>query len=266
MVKSIFTNLKGGAVAVLLLCFPVFIQAQTMDADSLFLRLNNNRVSLSGTVAVYNNLKFKHYGAKYLKSYPIPSLFVNAQYHQKISDTYGINTGFGATVLTLNATYNFNHTFTEPYEFIEEFNLFHMDYFLILGEVPLSVQKTFPIRSKSNSPLALAVEAGVKCNFLLDDPAYFTGTIDSIGDEAYFIMLMELYSYRPALESYFLKVGIHKFNKWKDILQFNLVIGYSPKKLVKGEYAFLNPPFESSGTVTQGINYIGFEYSHGLSW
>jgi len=47
-------------------------------------------------------------------------------------------------------------------------------------------------------------------------------------------------------------------------MQYNLVFNYSPKNIIGGSYVFENLPFESYGSVSQGINYIGFEFSYGL--
>lgn len=170
----------------------------------------------------------------------------------------------GLSIVPQNIFFNFLCTLPDPYEEERHYKIFDRYYGLVMGEIPISFQKIYPIRSNAPRPMFASFELGFKYNFVVDYALYITSYIDVIGDSGVLIFQQWHEPVRTSLESYFFKCGIIRISRGDKIMQYNLVFNYSPKNIIGGSYVFENLPFESYGSVSQGINYIGFEFSYGL--
>jgi len=263
MVINLFFLNKRRAALLLLLCIPIYIFAQEYDND---LNLTNNgHFKISFSSVFYNNLKYIHNDKEYLNSDRLPSIVTNMLYHHGFKKGFGVNTGLGLSIVPQNANYNFSSLLNEP--LLQQMNhkLYDINYSLILGEIPISVQKIFKLRIKDKKPLFTSLEIGIKYNFVIDNPYYVISYIYPAQNTAEVFFQLDYYNFRTSLESYFIKFGFVGPSKRNNIINYNFVINYSPKNVLKGNYNFYYLPTENYGSIKQGINYIGFEFSYGFS-
>ena len=253
--KKVFFKITG---VNLLLCFLSFqIQAQ-----------DKSQIRFSVSPILYDNLTLSHEGKKLLNT----SKTLNGQglisYYQPIGSEYGINAGLGLRL----TSYNINYDFETPENSVfnngiatGNLEINHNAYSNALYMVPVSFQKTF----KSKSSMRYSLELGATANFvyrkeLLENTRVRYQNLED-GSDQLFGMTLDNLPETTKMLSYFIKVGLIKGNKIGDSFHVNLVANYSPKLISSGSYEFFNLGYESSGSIEQNINYIGIEFSYGLS-
>lgn len=247
----------------LLLLVPTLANAQSTNSEPDL--LNKNQLKFSFAPVVYENLQIQHFGKELLESSHWPSFVSAISYHQNFSKGFGLNIGAGLSIIPHSVKYNFSSPLTHPSIQEEKHKLYHIDYVLYMGELPLSVQKTFLINRYAKKPLFFSLEIGAKLNFVIDNPYYFASSI-YIADENFVEFFnFELYNIKTYLESYFLKIGLLKFTRSYNTFQYNVVVNYSPRLIGEGLFSFSYLPFESYGKIKQGINYLGIEFTYGFS-
>ncbi len=199
----------------------------------------------------------------YPKSFLAPSAEISLSYYKHIKNNMGINIGIGLTALPMWFGYRFDNPetsafSTSTYEKMECYWIEYPNYDILT--FPLSFQKLIP---KSNSNKYYNMEIGAKLNYYLNTPYRIT-TGEIIDDKLLFEM--NLYDTRKeTIMSYFMKIGFIKLNRKMNTFHFNLVCNFSFSEIGIGKYEFSNLGRKNWGYVSQNINYIGFEFSYGLS-
>jgi hypothetical protein len=252
-------------IVAIFLLFYIPLQVLGQEKGNDLLALNKNKIKISLSTVFYSNLKFIHNGYEYLNSDRLPSIVTNMLYHQSFKNGFGVNTGLGLSVVPQNANYNFSSSLNEPLMQQMNHKLYDINYSLLLGEFPISLQKFFLLRIKETKSLFASLEVGLKYNFVLDNPYYIVSYIYPAQNTAEVFFQLDYYNFRTSLESYFIKFGLISPSGRKNTIHYNIVFNYSPKKILKGTYNFYFLPNESYGSFKQGINYIGLEFSYGFS-
>lgn len=252
--------------AILLLFVNLKAQDKTFNDDFIFEK--QFRFSLSSVL--YDNLKLNNQGVEHLKSLPTFSGELSLSYYRHINNGYGINIGAGLGLASFNLNYYFkspeNSIFrTGIYgDYYKYMDLKHYEYFSIMYVFPVYFSKIF-----SYNKFIFSIGMGAKYHLLLAKTFSISGGYHYYIDEnnndvqSFGFYLEEVNN--KHLVSYFLKLGIIKMTKKAHSCHFNLVTNYSPQKIGKGWYKFYNLGYESSGTVEQNINYVGFEFIYGLT-
>ncbi|MBI4647053.1 MAG: hypothetical protein HY738_10810 [Bacteroidia bacterium] len=263
-----------------LLVVMFFIQKLFGQADTTqFILIPNNQIKFTLAPVIYNNLNFQHKGKKVLKSLNTFSGVIGMGYDNRIGNTWGVNLDAEMSVIPRNLLIPYDIIFdstTNTAQLGRKFlwlNDFFYQHFIYIFSV--SLEKLFIKDHKT----FYSIQAGAKLNRLVAHP--YEESVGMILEDTtrFFDYYMENY-YQRNFFSYFLKFGLIKVNQAKKIyiqnelkrssrggntMQVNLVINYSPYKIGKGWYRFYNLPFESYGTVNLGLNYLGLEFSYGLT-
>ncbi len=269
IMKSHF-NLFKVTAALLLLLLPdkIFPQNENSNPDLMF----NNQIKFSLAPVLYDNLQLTYEGERILKSRPCVSYDASISYHQHIKKGYGLNIGIGLTMAPFNHHFKFisppnsifqTGPYRDAYEYLDDNNYVYVQ---SLYTVPLSVQKIFPIKKKKEYFLSL--EAGIRPNIIVAFPYWIEGESWYEINDSTEVHLFEFNLFdcgNKLLISYFLKFGFLKMTKNQNTLQCNLVVNYSPDKMGEGWYKFYNLTYDNYGKVKQNINYIGIEFTYGLT-
>lgn len=248
------------SVAMLLLPFSGYVHAQT---DSLKPELSyKSQIKFSLTGCIYDNLKLDWFGEKILRSLPLPSGEVTISYYNYLKNGYGVNVGLGLGL----APFNIHHKETPANNNLSVGPLNHCEYVQEYYILPVSVQKIF--NSKKNINKIHFFEAGLRVNYKVAHPySIEVGETIQLNDSTDIrIFLIDVRSTpNRTIISYFIKYGWQKTLRNQNTFQYNLVLHYSPSKIGRGNYEFTNLPYPSLGTVSQNINYLGFEVVYGLT-
>ena len=256
--KKVFFKITG---VNLLLCFLSF-QTQAQD---------KSQIRFSVSPILYDNLTLSHEGEKLLNASPTLSAETYLSYHQPIYKDYAINLGVGITLPAFNTNYNFE----APDNSIFQTGEYSNGYKKLLGNdywyestmyiFPISLNKIF---SSRNSDIIYSLDIGIKLNKCNTNWGLKSRDYYYISEQDPYVTLLNLNletGEKENILSYFIKVGLIKGNKIGDSFHVNLVANYSPKLIASGSYEFFNLGYESSGSIEQNINYIGIEFSYGLS-
>lgn len=260
MSRKLFNKI---AAAVLLLFYSITNNAQIINTNSQLCNYSQLRLSLASVV--YENLKVEHLGKKHLGSIPLPSFDACVSWHQKIGNELGVNIGVGLSIVPHNAHFNFNAQLTHPLINNTQHRMFHIDYVLYIGYLPISLQKIVAINRLNKKPYLLSFESGIKLNYVLDNPYYFITYPYIAGNITEDFFRFQLYNDKVFLTTFFIKFGVLQLSKKQNTFQYNLIANYSPKNIGKGSYEFFYLSYESYGNIRQTINYIGFEFIYGFS-
>lgn len=259
MVRTNHITLKYGAVF-LLLCISTIAKSQSLDDKVV---LSKSQVKISFSALMYDKLKIEDYGEKIIKSSYLPSFETSFSYNFNFKNGFGLNFGFGVSFVPHNINYDFSSSLTNVSLNINNHKLNHVDYIFLIGETPISIQKKFSINNKINKFFIL--ETGIKLNFIINSPSYVMSTAYIIDNNFEDFFYFELDNSRYFLESYFIKIGLLHFTPSRNAISYNLVFNFSQKEVGKGYYHFNFLPFQSYGSVEQKINFIGFEFTYGIS-
>ncbi len=260
--------LKHAAVIILLcVCSLTGIAQNNKVAENL---IYSRQLRFSFSPLLYDNLKINNQGEELLKSRPTFSGEATISYYQHLKNGYGINIGAGLGLASFNVNYYFKAPensifrtgiFKDDYEFLDA-NFY--EYFSMTYVFPIYLSKMFEYKGK-----LISIGVGIKYYSLLDKTFEMSGGHTFYIDEDNTrVRLFKFYledTGRKHLFSYFIKLGIIKMTKKQNTFHINLVANYSPYKLGNGWYRFENLPYESYGTIEQNINYIGFEFTYGLT-
>lgn len=257
--------LRNLTLIVLLLISGNRLFSQTDSKDFI----PNSQIKFSLSALLYDNLEFEHFGYELIKSRSCFSGEAVISLYKHIYKSFGINLGLGLGLAPFNFivdydsyddpsyTGNFDGIFLNKYDYLQ-----FMYVFLV------SIQKILPINKNFIS--SLSFEVGLKPNIILIYP-YEIGSSISMETDPNGLTSIELFDFylsntdKRTRLSYFLKIGIINNTKRLNTWQFNLVMNYSPNKIGIGTYNFYHLPTESLGSIEQNINYIGLEFTYGLT-
>lgn len=180
---------------------------------------------------------------------------------------YGINLGFGIGLAPFNLNYYYKSPDNQPYigNIYEDF-LNYNTYIQDIYVFPISIQKNVPIDKWSINNLSF--EAGLKLNKKVAFPYEISTEVWYDLNDSTEIVLFDFFLHNTEKKnylSYFIKFGVIKNTKRLNALQCIFVLHFSPSKIGEGTYNFYYLPVESYGTVKQNLNYIGFEFTYGLT-
>jgi len=230
-----------------------------------------DQIYFSFTPIIYSPLEIDNTGKDLLKSYPMPSGEITVVFHKYIVNDFSMNVGMGLNIASRFFSYYFtaptNSVFYNPNIPREQdvLELRDISYLNAMWVFPISVQKI--IKRDKNSYYNL--ELGVKLNNIIAFPnAIIVGSGYNVVNDTNTYELFRYETYdtgKKNIISYFLKFGLIKLTKKQNSYNFNFVINYAFDKIGIGWYRFYNLPFESYGTIKHNINYIGFEFTYGLT-
>jgi hypothetical protein len=269
---KICDKIKYTTAVVLLWCIFVPLNIEAQENEKSFTKsIPQNQFVFWLSPLLFDNLNIDHQGEVLLKSNPAFSFELGVSYYQRVYKDFGVNIGAGWGIIPFRFEYNFKAPtnsifqtgqYANDYSYLDlkeySFNINHYVF-------PLTLQKSFT-KSKNSSYI---VEAGIKLNSILSYPYDISVSSSYYIDEnnpdiRLFDFYLENY-YQKRFISYLAKFGLSKTTKKTNTLNANLVLNYCPQKIGKGWYRFSNLPFESYGDVSLGINYIGIEFSYGLT-
>jgi hypothetical protein len=262
IMKLVF--IKGAAA--LLLLISNALMGQLNSGENKLVTTFSSQIRFSLSANIYDNLRLDNTGTKILKSYPCPTGETSIGIYQHLSNNYGLIFGAGLTLAPFNFHFNFTPPDNDVYRNFGDFFDNYFEYIQFMYVFSLSLQKTIVHHAKPGH--FYSFEAGLKQNMQVAFPYEITNQWDMVFDDDTELRLFsfELHDTgKRNLVSGFVKVGKVIQNKKGNTFHFNLVFNYSPQKLGEGEYKFHELGYDSYGTVTQNINYIGFEFAYGLT-
>jgi len=254
------------AVIILLLAYPfIILKAQEHISDNE--NYIDSKIKFSLSALLYDNLELTHESKNILKSRMCPSSEATISYYKNIYDALGVNIGIGLGLAPYNFHYRYKSPDNQPYigQISEDF-LSHYEYVQDLYVFPISLDYIHQVKVKPN--LYFFSEIGLKINLKVAYPYEITTEVWYDLNDSTEIVLFDFFlnsTEKKNYLSYFLKFGVIKNTKKLNTLQCNFVLHYSPVKIGEGTYNFYYLPVESSGTVKQNLNYIGFEFTYGLT-
>ncbi|MEO0075904.1 MAG: outer membrane beta-barrel protein [candidate division WOR-3 bacterium] len=255
--------IKAAAMLPLLLVLVHSSNAQDSIGNMNITHQNQVRFWLSPLL--FNQLLLEHQGEILLKSNPALSFELGIGFSQRITNHVCLNAGAGWGIIPFKFEYNFNAKMTNNLVETNQHDLKSYEFYINHCVFPLSIQYEF-IKHKN---YYYNFEAGVKLNSILSYPYETTvGASYYINQNNPDIKLFEIHLenyYQKNFISYFAKFGLTKQTKKSNTLNGNIIINYCPQKIGKGYYRFYNLPFESYGQTSLGINFIGMEFSYGLT-
>ncbi len=258
-------NMKG--IIVLLLIISGFSSGFSQE----FYKIPQTQIRIFVKPILLNNLKFKHYGEKILKSNPFISFEAGIGIKQRIwrnNFNVIVDAGYGLI------PYQFQFEFTADIEHVIGDFHEHKTVESYYGNfiIPVSLQ----YETLKNKKLNYFAELGIKINILEKYPyiwengmGYYLGDLippDADGNQS--IQIFDMYTEnfkQRAFVSYFVKAGLVFITKRTHTFNLSIIANYCPQKPYTGYYKFSNVPFESYGDVSFGLNYIGLEFVYGLS-
>jgi hypothetical protein len=260
-----FYKLKP-TVIILLLAYP-FIDLKAQEQLSGNEYYIDSQIKFSLSALLQDNLELTHESKSILKSRMCPSSEVTISYHKNIYDALGVNIGMGLGLATYNFHYRYNSPDNQPYigQIYEDF-LSHNEYVQDLYVFPISLDYIHLIKGKPN--LYFYSEIGLKINRKVAYPYEITTEVWYDLNDSTEIVLFDFLLHnteKRSYLSYFFKYGVAKNTKKLNTLKCNFVLHFSPAKIGKGSYNFYYLPVESFGTVKQNLNYVGFEFTYGLT-
>lgn len=235
--------------------------------------INNTQIRFWLKPVLMNNIKFKHYGEKIIKSSPFISFEAGFGLKQRLYENLSVNVDIGYTAVF----YQFKFDFEAKIEPVKGTQHDHYTAEFLQGiyVIPISLQYETLRKGKLNYFAELGIRINITDQFpylasVEDGMSYFLGDLvppDSNGNQDIdiFSMRMENKDVLGVFVSYFMKAGLVFTTKKNHTFNLALVANYYPKPVYKGDYQFLNTPFDSYGDVSLGINYIGLEFAFGLT-
>jgi len=235
------------------------VQSKKLFADT--------QLKLSISTLFYDDLDFVHYGEEILKSRFCFSGESVISLYKSIYKGFGINLGFGLGLVPYNFHYYYKSPDNQPYigQIYEDF-LNHYIYIQDIYIIPISIQKVVPLNKRFIN--GLSFEAGLKLNKKVAFPYEISTEVWYDLNDSTEIVLFDFFlnnTEKKNYLSYFLKFGVIKNTKKLNTLQCNFVLHFSQAKIGEGTYNFYYLPVESYGIVKQNLNYIGFEFTYGLT-
>jgi hypothetical protein len=270
MVKDGKLILVKGTAVMLLFLYSVNLFAQVNnDKQSLIF---SNQLRFSFAPVLYDNLELYNTGELLLNSLPCFSGEATISYYHYFLKGFGLNIGAGLGLAPFNVNFNFKPPlnsiyqtgpYKEYYEYLDYSNYLYMQDLYVF---PISLQKYISLKKREH--WYYNIEAGVKLNIKVAYP--YEIKIESwYGiDDTTEVQLFDFYLFETGKKnffSYFLKVGLFKLTNKYNSFNYNFVFHYSPQKIGSGWYKFYELNYDSYGTVKQNINYIGFEFTYGLT-
>ncbi|MEQ8417119.1 MAG: hypothetical protein RIB71_21735 [Imperialibacter sp.] len=258
------------SMAVIWLCFcSISLKAQTNPTDKP-LRFNR-QWRFSAAAVAFNKLKLSHQGTEHLLSLPTLSGELTVSYLHHIKNDFSLVLGAGLGVAPYNIKFRFDAPEGSPFHFDNgkpfELQLFHNEYDGLYFQIPVSLHKVFSTSGKHNYSL----ELGTKLNFQNIDPAAlpyqwdYSSEYEIDGNNVPLFTSSQTTNKGIAAMSYFAKLGIIRSTVNQHTLEYRLIFNWSPSAIRKGSYEFQNLPYTSRGTTEQHINFIGFEFTYGLT-
>ncbi len=260
-------SLKTGAI-LLLLFTNTLLFGQTIEKSDMIFK---DQIKFSLSTMLYDNLAINQFsGEQLLKSKPVFSGEITISYYRHLKNNLGLNFGAGLGLAPFYINYNFkapkNSIFqTGPYKEAYEYlgDIRHYEYANAIWVFPVSIQKI--VQKKENRYYSF--EGGIKINSVIAHPYVISVghnfQIDDTTEARLFNFILG--SQKKILLSYFLKAGLMRITKKQNTLQLNGVLHFCFSDIGIGDYEFLNLGFENTGQVGQKINYIGFEFTYGLT-
>lgn len=246
----------------IILCLSVFLEAQ--NRSSSYSPFHKRRLCFSISPVLYDNLNIDHQGKEILKSKCCYSGESIISYYQPIKNGYGIIIGAGIGLTPININYDFSAEFNNPdIKGIQEYLRKDNDYDGFFWLFPLSLHKTL----FDNNGRAFSVELGVKFNqfnwFYEKDLQSYYGSRNDTTTIPIFDYDIDKIKNKNFI-SYFMKIGLMKAMKNNNVFNINLFANYSPETW-SGSYRFYNFDFDSYGTIKKNNNFIGLEFTFGMS-
>lgn len=244
-----------------------------------------SHLKFSFVPVAYNKLNLhQQKGEQILHSRNTFSAIAGLGYYQRLEDMWGLAMMAEMTVVPQNIIIPYeirfdtitNTAYIKDSKFpdLNEYSYTHFIYTLTA-----SIEKAF-IKNKRT---CYSMAVGAKLNRLVAYPYETSFDIGVFVDTSTSYSLFKFHLnnyYQRYFVSYFIKTGVVKFIQRKrhntddgmlknssrtNIFQMRLIINYSPKQIGRGWYRFYNFGFENYGTAELGLNYIGLEFTYGLT-
>lgn len=239
--------------------FPSQLAAQNEDITSMMEKHRNRRLSLRLSLGSANQLSINNEGDAYLNSSRSLNYSGELGYSEPL--WHQLSIGFGVGVASVPYNFNFR-IYKDPgdpdkgYYDLDNTEYEAHDFYLF-------VHLSYSFFLKKN--LYLGLNAGTQLNYL---PRYgistgYTYIEEPSGSEVeVFNMRME-YTVAPKLffsfrSNVFLEYAVHP----NHLLLFGITMHYYPHSVATGEFLFNEELYNSKGSVTLGMNYLGLQLGY----
>ena len=254
-------------VLIAILPFSIFAQNSNQTKQRNF----DNYVTIGITPTFNNKVKFDNQAEAVLKSKGMFSGEFHVGYHHVWKNSWGFEVNTGVGILPLNV-YCLEEVPENAiiYPYFSNIDINYSDYDVENAYFSLDALcvKQFTLDEKNRFNLNLGLR--MYCFLVSNNWSSYGATYGIPENEDVSIFTMKTY-HTPCQRlnaSLLLKPGYSRKLRNNDIVNISLVFNYSPLKRLTNDnsgYYFYGVGFDSYGTASQGVNFIGLSIEYGIS-